>query len=430
MRNTGPRPVPPACSGAPSTAASGRTKGTAWTRHKHAWRREHCGRGCSPRGRPGPAPWRRPRPHGARPALANDPARNHPRQSARRDEHARSTSTRDARRSSRPPPPPPSVSRGGGTQLKRLRYVKPAGRAQAALPALPAPPSGSHRARGGTRSPSATRASRTPGRTRTCGGGSAASPPPLPPLPGAGGHFRGHLTPADGGTGGVISQRGGRRPPPRGPRTPPKGGGGIRGLRSNPTLVFRGAARRGRRRRWGTPQGGDRRCRLTAIPQGTAPGGRRRRHPLHGRSRNPPQGQSQDSRQSPYPLPPHRRGRSGRGAKGWGSRGAPCRPCAMSTGPSVQVMQRAQGGAALLQPPPRRASQGVGGGTTVSAGPEGGAAAAATSGRLALRRVGGRASPHDQGGRGRPSRAADGGVARGGTQGPGQGHGRASEEGT
>ena len=99
------------------------------------------------------------------------------------------TSTRDARRSSRPPPP--KRLQGGGTQLKRLRYVKPAGRAQEALPALPAPPSGSHRARGGTRSPSATRASRTPGRTRTGGGGSAASPPPLPPLPGAGGHFSG-----------------------------------------------------------------------------------------------------------------------------------------------------------------------------------------------------------------------------------------------
>ena len=85
----------------------------AWTRHKHAWRREHCGRGCSPRGRPGPAPWRRPRPHGARPALANDPARNHPRQSARRDERARSTSTRHARRSSRPPPQ--ASPRGGHT---------------------------------------------------------------------------------------------------------------------------------------------------------------------------------------------------------------------------------------------------------------------------------------------------------------------------
>ena len=80
-----------------------------------------------------------------------------------------------------PAPPPPKRLQGGGTQLKRLRYVKPAGGAQAALPALPAPPSGSHRARGGTRSPSATRASRTPGRTRTRGGGTAASPPPPSP---------------------------------------------------------------------------------------------------------------------------------------------------------------------------------------------------------------------------------------------------------
>ena len=147
------------------------------------------------------------------------------------------TSTPGARARATPggvPAPPPKRLQGGGTQLKRLRYAKPAGRAQEALPALPAPPSGSHRARGGTRSPSATRASRTPGRTRTSGGGSAASPPPLPPLPGAGGHFRGHLTPADGGSGGVISQRGGRRPPPGGREPPPRGGAGSGGFGRTP----------------------------------------------------------------------------------------------------------------------------------------------------------------------------------------------------
>ena len=188
--------------------------------------------------------WLQPaRPAGAGPVAASQAARGSP--SARKRPRARSSSPERETRRARPeheharrqeefPPPPPKRLQGGGTQLKRLRYVKPAGRAQEALPALPAPPSGSHRARGGTRSPSATRASRTPGRTRTGGGGSAASPPPLPPLPGAGGHFRGHLTPADGGTGGVISQRGGRRPPPGGREPPPRGGAGSGGFGRTP----------------------------------------------------------------------------------------------------------------------------------------------------------------------------------------------------
>ena len=226
VRDTGPRLVPPACSGAPSTAASGPTKGTAWTRLKRARRHERCGRGCSPRSQPGPAPWRRPRPHGARPARANVLAHNLPHQRARRDEHAQSTSTCDARRSSRPPPP--QASPWGGHTAQRLRYVKRAERAQAAPPALPAPPSGNRRARGGTRSTGVTRAGRSPGRTHTRGGGTTASPPP--PFPRVGGYFRGHLPPADGGAGGVISQRGGHcRPPP-----PPRGGGQERGTSVDP----------------------------------------------------------------------------------------------------------------------------------------------------------------------------------------------------
>ena len=80
--DTGPRSVPPVCSGAPSTAASGLTKNTAWTRRKRAWRHKRCGCGCSPRSRPGPAPWRRPRPRGARQARTNAPARNLPHQGA------------------------------------------------------------------------------------------------------------------------------------------------------------------------------------------------------------------------------------------------------------------------------------------------------------------------------------------------------------
>ena len=169
------------------------------------------------------------------------------------------TSTPGARARATPggvPAPPPKRLQGGGTQLKRLRYVKPAGRAQEALPALPAPPSGSHRARGGTRSPSATRASRTPGRTRTGGGGSAASPPPLPPLPGAGGHFRGHLTPADGGSGGVISQRGGRRPPPGGREPPPRGGAGSGGFGRTSPKSFGGRRAGGGGGRGGPLRGG------------------------------------------------------------------------------------------------------------------------------------------------------------------------------
>ena len=72
----------PPCSGAPSTAASGHTKGTAWTRRKRAWRRKRRGRGCSPHSRLGPAPWQRPRPRRARQARANAPARDLPHQRA------------------------------------------------------------------------------------------------------------------------------------------------------------------------------------------------------------------------------------------------------------------------------------------------------------------------------------------------------------
>ena len=355
---------------------------------------------------------------------ANDPARNHPRQSARRDEHARSTSTRHARRSSRPPP---KRLQGGGTQLKRLRYVKLAGRAQAALPALPAPPWGSHRARGGTRSLSATSASRTPGRTRTSGGGSAASPPPLPPLPGAGRHFRGHLSPADGGTGGVISQRRGHRPPPGGREPPPRGGAGSGGSGRTPPKSFGGAARRGQRRRWGTPQGGDRRCRLTAIPQGTALGGAAAAtSATRAEQETPPRGSHRTAGRVPTP-----RGRSGRGAKGWGSRGAPCRPCAMSTGPQRASHAKGTGGYGIAAAATTKGIPGFSGGgqrclpvqrgglqlqQQASVLPSGGSAVVP--------------APMIRGEGGGPTGQGTAASPWGGTQGPGQGHGRASEEGT
>ena len=342
---------------------------------------------------------------------------------------------RDARRSSSPPPP--QASPGGGTQLKRLRYVKPAGRAQAALPALPAPPSGSHRARGGTRSTGVTRASRPPGRTRTRGEGSTASPSPLPPLPRVGGHFRGHLPPADGGAGGVISQRGGRRPPPRGPRTPPKGGGGgqDQGATVEPHPSLSGAVRKGRRRRWGTRtplQGGDRRCRLTPIPQGTAPGGRRRRRPLLGRSRTPPPPGAVTGQQgeSLPPSPPQKRAQRVGGKRV----GQPRRPmhtlCDEHRAPACKSCKGHRGVRHCCSRHHEGHPRVFGGGTTVPAGPEGGAAAAATGGRLALRRSAIVPAPMTKGEGGGPAGQGTAASPRGGTQGPGQGHGRASEEGT
>ena len=45
VRNRGPCRVPPACSGAPSTAATGLMKGTAWMRRKRARRRKRRRRG-------------------------------------------------------------------------------------------------------------------------------------------------------------------------------------------------------------------------------------------------------------------------------------------------------------------------------------------------------------------------------------------------
>ena len=61
----------------------------------------------------------------------------------------------------------------------------------------------------------------------------------------------------------------------------------------------------------------------------------------------------------------HWRGGPGRG--GWGS-DAPCRPCATRTGPRVQVVQGAPGGAALLLQAPRGApSTGASGGRCATA---------------------------------------------------------------
>ena len=170
---------------------------------------------------------------------------------------------------------------------------------------------------------------------------------------------------------------------------------------------------------------------MTAIPQGTATGGQRRRHPLHGRSRNPPQGQSQDSRRSPYPLPPHRRGRSGRGAKGWGSRGAPCRPCAMSTGPQRASHAKGTGGCGIAAAATTKGIPGCwGGGQRCLPVQRGGLQLQQQAGVLPS---GGSAvvpAPMIRGEGGGPAGQRLAASPRGGTQGPGQGHGRASEEGT
>ena len=73
VRDPGPRLVPPACSGAPITAANGLSKGTAWTRRKRAWRRKRCRCGCSPRSRRGPGPVA-----ASEAARASPSARKHP----------------------------------------------------------------------------------------------------------------------------------------------------------------------------------------------------------------------------------------------------------------------------------------------------------------------------------------------------------------
>ena len=113
VRDTGPRPVPLACSGAPSTAASWLTKGAAWTRRKRAWRRKRRGRGCSPHSRPGLAPWLRPKPG------AGGRSRGH---RSTPTPFLRGAARRGRRR--RPPqhewswtnPPPPPRGRAGATR--------------------------------------------------------------------------------------------------------------------------------------------------------------------------------------------------------------------------------------------------------------------------------------------------------------------------
>ena len=45
--DTGPYLVPPACSGAPSTAAIGHMNHTTWAWHKRVWRHERCTRGSA-----------------------------------------------------------------------------------------------------------------------------------------------------------------------------------------------------------------------------------------------------------------------------------------------------------------------------------------------------------------------------------------------
>ena len=122
-------------------------------------------------------------------AQGSPSARKHPRSQspspARVTRRARLAEHECAHRPEEPsaPPPPPKRLQGGGGQPKRLRYVKRAGRAQATPPALPAPPKGNRRARGGTWGTRAgvTRAGREPARTHTREGGTTASSSPPPP---------------------------------------------------------------------------------------------------------------------------------------------------------------------------------------------------------------------------------------------------------
>ena len=232
VHDTGPRLVLLVCSGAPSTVASGLTKGTAWTRRKRF------GHGCSRRG---PAVWWRPRPRKARQARVSSPtcAPAHMTRRARPVEHECAT-------------PGGALSplnlrlQGGGggrAQPKWLRYVKRAGRVEAALPALFAPPRGSRRARGSTRGTAAgvTSADRAPGWTHTHTWG--VQPPPHPPPPpsrrlaGIFGDISRWLTAARVGS---SATREGIDPPPPPPppspgsRNPGGGGGQEQGTLVNP----------------------------------------------------------------------------------------------------------------------------------------------------------------------------------------------------
>ena len=165
-QGTPPPPVPPARSAERSTAAGGRTKGTAWMRRKRAWRHEHCGRGCSPRRQPGPDRRWLHGPCGIRHTVASAPAHGPRHRSEQREVRARRHASARATQGN---PPTPRLD-GGGTQPERLKYVGWAGGAPAALAAPPppplTPPGGSARARGGNRGSAAgaTLAGRTPGR--------------------------------------------------------------------------------------------------------------------------------------------------------------------------------------------------------------------------------------------------------------------------
>ena len=259
-------------------------------------------------------------PAGAGPAVASQPVRDPPRvrkrsrsrssSPERATRRARPMSGECARRPGEPSDPPPRVSMGGAHSLSGSGMLDGRGELRRPLPLPPPPrsPRGERQGRGGQQGVGRRcRRSRHIAQTAAIRGG--GRPVPLPPLypppplllPGAGGHFWEHFPPADGGPGGCPGPRGGHRPPPRGSGLFFRGGAGE----ADRPPPHRGRLRGGR--------GGD-----VRRSGGEGP---------------PPQGQSQGIRESPCPPPPHRRGRSGQGEKGWGSRDAPCRPCAMSTGP-------------------------------------------------------------------------------------------------
>ena len=205
---TGSHPVPPVCSGAPSTASSGL---------KRTWQHKRCGRGCSPHTRAAslaaqgsPSAHKQPR------SLSPSPVRV--------TRRARPAQHKCARRAEEPSALAPCDSRGGGGvhSLSGSGMLNERGGLRQSFPPSPLPQGGTAGQGGahGERLQAST--GRAPGRTHTHGGGTTAYTSP-PSLPRAGGYLWGHLPPAVGSAGGVICYRGGggggagdvgRHPPP------------------------------------------------------------------------------------------------------------------------------------------------------------------------------------------------------------------------
>ena len=356
-------------------------------------------------------------PAGAGPAVASQPARDPPR--GRKRSRSRSSSperaTRRARPASRecarhpgePSDPPPRVSMGGAHSLSGSGMLDGWGELRRPLPLPPPPhsPRGGRQGRGGQQGVGhRCRKSRQVARAAAITGGGGALPPPpstSPPSSSQGladifGNISRQLTVA----------RAGVPPPGLGTGRPPgvadsSSGGG----------------------------GGGRRSRQTPTPQGTAPGGAVAATSAARAGKAPPfRGSHRASGRVPAPLPPTEEGAAGRGKRV----GQPRRPmqtlCDEHRAPSCKSCRghrgvrhccsrhheghpRVLGGGQRFLPVQRWGLQpqaGVlpSGGPALVPGPVTGGEGGDLAGQ------GTAASP------------------RGGTQGPDQGHGRASEEGT